>query len=96
MSFLCDRDTTAVAQSQPGFVNFIVAPLFSTLCDLMPNLTPLLESAKSNAAKWKDYEETEKDKAIYKQYKKLEIKADNLSSNSLGDEDCVTTPVDLS
>lgn len=42
VSFLCDRETTAIAQSQPGFVNFIVAPLFTTLCDLMPNLKNLL------------------------------------------------------
>ena len=36
VSFLCDRKTTAISQSQPGFVNFIVAPLFQTLCEVMP------------------------------------------------------------
>lgn len=28
VSFLCDRETTQIPQSQPGFVNFILAPLF--------------------------------------------------------------------
>lgn len=52
VSFLCDRKTTAVAQSQPGFVNFIVAPLFTTLVEVMPSLDYVLEQAKDNASKW--------------------------------------------
>lgn len=36
VSFLCDRDTTQIAQSQPGFANFIVIPLFDVLAEVMP------------------------------------------------------------
>ena len=28
VSMLCDRDTTKVAGSQPGFIGFVVMPLF--------------------------------------------------------------------
>lgn len=39
ISFLCDRETTNVAKSQPGFINFIVIPLFSTMAEFMPNMS---------------------------------------------------------
>lgn len=29
ISMLCDRDNTNVAQSQPGFIGFVVMPLFT-------------------------------------------------------------------
>lgn len=38
ISFLCDRDTTNVASSQPGFASFVVVPLFNTLANIMPEL----------------------------------------------------------
>lgn len=72
VSFLCDRETTAIAQSQPGFVNFIVAPLFATLSEAMPKLKLMLNQAKENAAKWQSYQETDKDKEIYSRFRKFE------------------------
>lgn len=42
-----------------------MAPLFSTLAQLMPNLKTLLNQANKNAEEWKNYKETEKDKEIY-------------------------------
>ena len=41
VSFLCDRTTTQITQSQPGFMNLIVIPLFTTVADLMPQLKHL-------------------------------------------------------
>ena len=38
ISFLCDRETTQIPQSQPGFVNFILAPLFSLVSEIMPEV----------------------------------------------------------
>jgi hypothetical protein len=73
VSFLCDRETTAVAKSQPGFVDFIVAPLFTTIYDVSPDLSFLLQQAKANAAKWKVYEETEADKQVYLKKPMVEI-----------------------
>ena len=36
VSFLCDRETTQISSSQPGFANFIVIPLFDVLSEVMP------------------------------------------------------------
>jgi len=38
VSFLCDRETTNVAASQPGFANFVVLPLFKALVEIIPNV----------------------------------------------------------
>lgn len=73
MSFLCDRDTTAIATNQPGFMNFIVIPLFKTISMVMPDCGSYLNGALENSAKWKQYDETEEDKQVYK-------KKDNNSS----------------
>ncbi|NWH42476.1 PDE1B phosphodiesterase, partial [Chloropsis hardwickii] len=51
---LCDRTSTLVAQSQIGFIDFIVEPTFSVLTDVAEKLvTPLAEDgskAKGNPA----------------------------------------------
>ena len=39
VSPLCDRNTTTVPQSQIGFIDYIIVPLFSTVNDLL-NLLP--------------------------------------------------------
>lgn len=65
VSFLCDRETTQIGQSQPGFVNFILAPLFSQVSVLIPELKKLELTAQDNAAKWKTFEETEEFKKVY-------------------------------
>ena len=65
VSFLCDRETTQIPQSQPGFVNFILTPLFSTVSDIVPELKQLELNAKDNAEKYKTYEETEDFRTVY-------------------------------
>ncbi|KAI1898167.1 hypothetical protein AGOR_G00069560 [Albula goreensis] len=43
---LCDRKTTMIAQSQIGFIDFIVEPTFSVLVDTTEKIiTPLIEEA---------------------------------------------------
>ena len=54
ISFLCDRTTTCISTSQPGFMNFIVIPLFATIADLSPQLRQLETNAKDNAKNWSD------------------------------------------
>ena len=66
VSFLCDRETTQVGKSQPGFVNFILTPLFSTVSEIFPELKQLEVNAKENAEKWKNLEESEEFKQVYK------------------------------
>ncbi len=38
----------------------------------MPNIKPLLERAKENAAKWQQYVETEEEKQIYTKFRHFE------------------------
>uniref|UniRef100_A0A3Q0R537 Phosphodiesterase n=1 Tax=Amphilophus citrinellus TaxID=61819 RepID=A0A3Q0R537_AMPCI len=43
---LCDRKSTMVAQSQIGFIDYIVVPTFTVLTDMMERIvTPLIEEA---------------------------------------------------
>ena len=59
---LCDRKTTNVAGAQPGFVNFVVLPIFNPFAKIFPVLNEGIEQLKSNVATWKNYEETGEDK----------------------------------
>jgi len=52
VSFLCDRETTQISCSQPGFVNFIVLPLFAAISDYLPDVKKLEENARVNYTKW--------------------------------------------
>ncbi|KAM9789100.1 dual specificity calcium/calmodulin-dependent 3',5'-cyclic nucleotide phosphodiesterase 1A [Neosynchiropus ocellatus] len=46
---LCDRKSTMVAQSQIGFIDFIVVPTFTVLTDMMERIvTPLVEEASNS------------------------------------------------
>ena len=36
ISFLCDRSTIRIPEGQPGFINFILLPLFSVVSNMMP------------------------------------------------------------
>lgn len=65
VSFLCDRATTNVAKAQPGFLSFIVQPLFTALVELSPAMQKALDNVKENKAKWEQYTETEEDKNVY-------------------------------
>ncbi|XP_061653831.1 dual specificity calcium/calmodulin-dependent 3',5'-cyclic nucleotide phosphodiesterase 1A isoform X2 [Phyllopteryx taeniolatus] len=47
---LCDRKSTMVAQSQIGFIDFIVVPTFTVLTDMMERIvTPLIDEASHSA-----------------------------------------------
>ena len=65
VSFLCDRQKDNIPVNQPGFINFIVIPLFSQIVQLMPSMKASLEEAKKNCENWKTYQETEEDKKVY-------------------------------
>ncbi|XP_047424699.1 calcium/calmodulin-dependent 3',5'-cyclic nucleotide phosphodiesterase 1C-like [Mugil cephalus] len=46
---LCDRKSTMVAQSQIGFIDFIVEPTFTVLTEMIEKIvTPLMEEASSS------------------------------------------------
>lgn len=72
VSFLCDRETTNVAQSQPGFLNFIVIPLFKALAEAIPAVQDCVDSAEMNVASWSTYDESEEERKCYKNQKSVE------------------------
>lgn len=65
VSFLCDRNTTNVASNQPGFINFIVMPLFKSMSTILPGMQFLVDRASENSENWVNYTETDKDKQVY-------------------------------
>ena len=64
-SFLCDRDTVQVAKEQPGFVNFVVLPIWNVLTTIMPGMEPTHNRAQENIINWRNHEETEEEKRVY-------------------------------
>ena len=52
VSFLMDRDKPGVTKSQPGFVDFVVMPLFETWTSCFPESRVLLERIMANRAYW--------------------------------------------
>ena len=48
VSFNCDRDTVSLPQSQVGFIDAIVFPLFSVICEYFPGLKFTLENLGKN------------------------------------------------
>lgn len=71
VSMLCDRNTTHVAKSQPGFINFVTLPLYQNLVHIMPNLSDDLKQLQQNLNTWKNYNETEEDKKVYEKKSKV-------------------------
>ena len=47
-------------------MNFILAPLFATVSQVMPELKQLELNAKENSDKWKNWEESEEFKEVYR------------------------------
>ena len=44
ISPLCDRNTTQVPQSQIGFIDYIVSPLFNTVIETVEHITGRIDS----------------------------------------------------
>jgi len=54
ISPMCDRNTTSRATSQINFVEFVVAPLFSSIVRIFPDAGELLENANATRAYWQE------------------------------------------
>ena len=64
VSMNCDRLTVSKAQSQIGFMNFIVLPFFNSLTEIFPELIFLSDNVKNNIEvfnKIKEKEDKEKE-----------------------------------
>ena len=65
ISFNCDRNTVSLSQSQLGFIDVIVSPLFTVLNEYFPQLSFALDNIKTNYNYYKtvkDEEKKDKDK----------------------------------
>lgn len=63
ISFLCDRHTVSLPQSQIGFIEGIVNPLFSVIVEYFPNLVFTVENININLEYFKKLKEEEKKEA---------------------------------
>ena len=52
VSPLCDRDSTPVAASQVGFIQFVVLPQFQALALVLPQASRYVDQLNSNVAYW--------------------------------------------
>jgi len=52
ISMLCDRTTTSIFACQPGFIDFVPLPLFTSLSNIMPGLSEMVDCMKQNKKKW--------------------------------------------
>ena len=59
ISFNCDRNTVNLAQSQLGFMDAIVSPLFNVLNEYFPQLSFTLDNLKKNHDYYKNIKEEE-------------------------------------
>lgn len=98
VSFLCDRTTTNISKSQPGFLNFIVIPTFQVISDVLPAMSQLEQNARENIKKWETFIETEEQAKIYAPRTKEEYDkrwGPKATLDLMEEEDCTTEPVKL-
>jgi hypothetical protein len=90
VSFNCDRDTVSLPQSQVGFIDAIVFPLFSVICEFFPGLNFTLENMGKNLAYYKGVKENENKKKIKEEIKEedeLDEKKESAKSSDDGNKD---------
>ena len=86
VSFNCDRDTVSLPQSQVGFIDAIVFPLFSVICEFFPGLNFTLENMGKNLAYYKGIKENESKKKIKEEIKEEDELDEKKESAKSSDE----------
>jgi hypothetical protein len=54
VSFLMDRNKPGASDTQVGFFDFVVLPLFREFSSAFPAMTPMLAGVDANYQRWKD------------------------------------------
>jgi len=54
VSFLMDREKPGVSQTQLGFFNFVVLPLFRSLGQAFPDACPMVSAVEANHQRWSE------------------------------------------
>ena len=99
VSFNCDRDTVSLPQSQVGFIDAIVFPLFSVLCEFFPGLKFTLENMGKNSSYFKSVIDNQKKKGIKDEIKEedeLDEKKDSGKNSEDGMDNSVSSNEDES
>uniref|UniRef100_A0A7S2FUT2 PDEase domain-containing protein n=1 Tax=Alexandrium andersonii TaxID=327968 RepID=A0A7S2FUT2_9DINO len=60
VSFLMDRHRPGASDTQVGFFDFVVLPLFRVLIQAVPLAEPFLDAASENYRRWKELDEAKK------------------------------------
>mmetsp|Transcript_80252 Transcript_80252/g.227211 ORF Transcript_80252/g.227211 Transcript_80252/m.227211 type:complete len:757 (-) Transcript_80252:125-2395(-) len=60
ISFLMDRNKPGASETQVGFFEYVVLPLFGALARAVPSARPVMDSVKDNFVRWRDREEAKK------------------------------------
>ena len=90
VSFNCDRNTVSLPQSQMGFIDAIVSPLFSVVCQFFPAMNFTLDNMKINRAYYQgevDNQKKKKDEIKEDKEKEDLDKDDKNNSNSESDKE---------
>ena len=84
ISFNCDRNTVSLSQSQLGFIDAIVMPLFSVINEFFPGLNFTLKNLEANEKYFRGVKEKDERKKIKEEIKEEE--EDKNSDNDSKDE----------
>ena len=84
VSFNCDRNTVSLSQSQLGFIDAIVMPLFSVVNEFFPGLNFTLKNLEANEKYFRGVKEKDERKKIKEEIKEEE--EDKNSDNDSKDE----------
>ena len=92
VSFNCDRDTVSLPQSQVGFIDAIVFPLFSVICEFFPGLNFTTDNLKKNLAYYKGVKENESKKKIKEEIKEEdEFEKDDKKNSDDGKDNSISS-----
>ena len=87
VSFNCDRNTVSLSQSQLGFIDAIVLPLFSVINEFFPGLNFTLKNLDTNEKYFRGIKEKNEQKKIKEEIKEEEEdKNENSEENESKDE----------
>jgi len=56
ISFLMDREKPGVTETQVGFFNFVVFPLFRPFVETFPLASPVMSAVEENFGRWREIE----------------------------------------
>ena len=63
VTFLMDREKPGASETQVGFFEFVVLPLFSLLVRVFPDARPMLEAVQHNEHRWRAIDDDKAKKA---------------------------------